>query len=64
MIKQSCSKTQRSDSSEAQTHNLSVSNQALYHWATYYIWLKGGDLNDFWDIKPFYELGVVGGICW
>ena len=26
--------TQHSEASEAQTHGLSVSNQALYHWAT------------------------------
>ena len=30
----SCSKTQRSDASDARTHGPSVSSQALYHWAT------------------------------
>ena len=30
----SCSRTQHSDASEAQTHNPSVSSQALYHWVT------------------------------
>ena len=30
----SCSRTQRSDTGEAQTRGPSVSSQALYHWAT------------------------------
>ena len=33
-INVSCSRTQRSDASEAPTPNPSVSSQALYHWAT------------------------------
>ena len=34
MINVSCSWTQSSDPSEAQTHNTSISSQAIYHWAT------------------------------
>ena len=34
MIYMSCSRTQLSDTGEAQTRGPSVSSQALYHWAT------------------------------
>ena len=56
----SCSGTQKSDASEAQTHGPSVSSQTLYHCAFYhkkheYIWFRGGDWNSFQDIKPFMK---------
>ena len=56
-------KLQRSEAGEARTRGLSVSSQALYHWATLISWLLKSQLiqfySDFKTVHIYVQQGIL-----